>query len=63
MIARAAEIARETGAIIYDMLFLALAEDTQTVMVTADDKLLKTLKDTEYSSLARSMREIGSLTR
>lgn len=58
---RAAEIARETGAIIYDTLFLALAEDAQTVMVTADDKLLKTLKDTKYSSLARSLREIGSL--
>lgn len=63
LIERAAQIADETGAIIYDTLFLALAEDAQTVVVTADGKLLKTLKDTEYASLARPMREIGGLIR
>jgi predicted nucleic acid-binding protein len=61
LIERAAAIANETGAIIYDALFIALAEDSQTTVITADDKLLKTLKGTEYASLARSLREIGSL--
>ncbi len=61
LIERAAKIANETGAIIYDALFIALAEDSQTTVVTADDKLLRTLKGTEYASLARSLREIGSL--
>ncbi len=39
------------GVIIYDALFLALAEDAQTSMITADDKLLKALKGTDYSGL------------
>jgi len=42
-------------------LFLALAEDAETVVITADGKLLKALKRTDYVSLARSLREIGSL--
>ncbi len=58
---RAAEIAFDSGAIIYDALFLALAEDAETVMITADDKLLKALGGTEYASLAHSLREVGSL--
>jgi hypothetical protein len=41
---RAAEIALESGAIIYDALFLALSEDSGTVMVTADTQLLNVLE-------------------
>ena len=41
---RAAEITLESGVIIYDALFLALAEDADTLVVTADGKLLKTLE-------------------
>lgn len=58
---RAAEIANETGAIVYDALFLALAEDAQTVMVTADGKLLRALDGTRYASLARPLDGVGSL--
>jgi len=61
LIERAAAIANETGAIIYDALFLALAEDTDTVMVTADGKLLRTLTSTRYASLARPLEEISNL--
>lgn len=58
---RAAEIALHTRAIIYDALFLALAEDSETVVVTADGKLLKALKDTPYACFAHSLNNIGSL--
>jgi predicted nucleic acid-binding protein len=58
---RAAELVLETGVSIYDALFLALAEYSGTVMVTADDKLLRTLKGTAYADLARSLTEIDSL--
>ena len=61
LIERAAEIANETSVIVYDALFLALAEEAQTVMVTADGKLLRTLNGTRYASLARSSEGVGSL--
>lgn len=46
--------------IVYDALFLALAEYVVTVMVTADDKLLRTLKGTEYAGLAPHLTEVSS---
>lgn len=58
---RAVEIAFETGAIVYDALFLALAEDAETTMVTADGKLLKTLEGTPHLHLASPLADIGSL--
>ncbi len=58
---RAAEIAFDSGTIIYDSLFLALVEDAQTIMITADDKLLKAVRGTNYAVLAHSLREIESL--
>lgn len=58
---RAAEIAFDSRVIIYDALFLTLAEDSETVMITADGKLLKALKGTEYASLAHSLREVRNL--
>jgi predicted nucleic acid-binding protein len=61
LIERAAEIANETGAIIYDTLFLALAEDAHTVIVTADGRLLRALEGTRYASLASSLEQVGSL--
>lgn len=36
---RSAEIALETGVIIYGSLFRALAEGSETVIITADDRL------------------------
>lgn len=61
LIERAAEIANETGVIVYDALFLALAKDADTVMVTADSKLPRALKSTRYASLARPLEQIGNL--
>ncbi len=58
LIERAVEIAKETGAIVYDTLFLALAEDARTVMITADGRLLKTLEGTRYAPLASSLGRV-----
>lgn len=58
---RAAEISLETGAIIYDALFLALAEEANTVMVTADGKLSTALKDTPYARLACDLANLDAL--
>ena len=58
---RAIEIALESGVIIYDALFLALADEMGAVFVTADDKLLKALEGTAFSHLARSLQEANSL--
>lgn len=57
----AAEISLESGVIIYDALFLALAEDAETVMLTADDKLLKAIEGTPYAKLAQPLESVGNL--
>ena len=59
--ARAAEIALETQAIIYDALFLALADNFETVVGTVDGKLLKTQEGTAYSRLAHPLMDVGRL--
>jgi predicted nucleic acid-binding protein len=61
LIERAGELARDTNAIVYDALFLALAEDAETVVITADAKLLKTLQNTAYSSLAQPLSGVDVL--
>lgn len=58
---RAVEITFESGVIIYDALFLALAEDADTLLVTADGKLLKALVGTSYAHLAHPLSDAGSL--
>lgn len=60
---RAGEIAFETSVIVYDALFLALAEDFDTVVVTADDKLMKALKGTAYARLAQPLQQVDGLLR
>jgi predicted nucleic acid-binding protein len=45
---QATEIVAHCGCIIYDALFVALAESEDTVVVTADRKLLKALAGTPY---------------
>lgn len=60
---RAAQMALETGVIIYDALFLALAEDAETVMVTADDRLLKALEGAAYADLAQYLTAANNLPR
>jgi len=47
--------------IIYDTLFVALAEDVDTPVVTADGKLLKALVDTPYARVAHPLAGIHSL--
>jgi len=58
---RAVEITFETGVIVYDALFLALAENSDTVVVTADDRLLKTLEDTAYVRFAHPLADLSGL--
>lgn len=58
---RAVEISFETGVIVYDALFLALAEDAETVVVTDDGKLLRAVKDTPYARLAHHLSDVGTL--
>jgi predicted nucleic acid-binding protein len=58
---RAAEITLESGVIVYDALFLGLAEGAGTVVVTADRKLLKALEDTPYAYLGHPLTDAGSL--
>lgn len=58
----AVEIAYETGVIIYDALFLALAGDFQTVVVTADERsLLKRIRGTAYEHLAVHISSVRAL--
>lgn len=57
----AVEIALSSGVVVYDALFLALAEDLQTIVVTDDRKLLKALEGTPYARLAHPLPEIGAL--
>jgi predicted nucleic acid-binding protein len=61
LIERAAELTTETGIIIYDALFVALAEHTRTVVITADSQLIQTLNGTHYASLVRALAETDSL--
>jgi len=47
---RAFELALETGSSIYDCLYLALAEDLECRMVTADHKFFQALQNSTLSS-------------
>jgi predicted nucleic acid-binding protein len=58
---RATAIAFETSAVVYDALFLALAEDAGTAVITDDGRLLQTLEGTPYAHLAHPITDIGSL--
>jgi predicted nucleic acid-binding protein len=58
---RAVELTFETGVLVYDAFFLALAEDAVTPVVTADGKLLKALEDTPYTRLAHHLTDANSL--
>jgi predicted nucleic acid-binding protein len=58
---RATEIALSADVIVYDALFLALAEEAGTVMVTADGRLLRSLEGTSYARLAHPLAGLDSL--
>ena len=55
----ATEIAAHCGCIIYDALFVALAESEDTVVVTADEKLLNTLLETPYSKRGVHLKDVS----
>lgn len=54
---RALEIALEMGHPIYDCVYLALAERTGRVLVTADQRFLRALAGSELASRATSLAE------
>ena len=58
---QAVEITLDSGAVVYDALFLALAEEAGTLVVTADIKLLQTLRGTSYARLAYHLADVASL--
>lgn len=57
----ATKIAADTGCIIYDALFVALAELEDTVVVTADEKLLKALKESRYEHRSVHLRNVSDV--
>lgn len=62
LMSAAVDIAYETDVIIYDALFLALAEGFRTVVVTADEKsLLRKIRGTTYERLAVHLSDVGAL--
>lgn len=54
---RATEIA-DTGIIIYDALFISLAEAMHTIVTTADDRLLQALNGTPFAVLTRHIKSV-----
>lgn len=61
LMSHAVEITSSTSAIIYDALFLALAEEVDAVMVTADDTLLRVLRETPFAGRAQRLDEAPTL--
>jgi predicted nucleic acid-binding protein len=57
----ATEIAAESECIIYDALFVALADSEDTVVITADEKLLKALEGTPYAKRGVHLRDASSV--
>ncbi|MGH3088950.1 MAG: type II toxin-antitoxin system VapC family toxin [Rubrobacteraceae bacterium] len=58
----AAGIAYETEVIVYDALFLAVAEGFQTVVATADERsMLKRIRGTAYERLAVHLSNVETL--
>lgn len=56
----ATQVAVSSGCIIYDALFVALAESEDTVVVTADRKLLKALEGTPYQERGLNLEDAMS---
>lgn len=57
----AVKVALQSGCIIYDALFVALAEAEDAVVVTADDKLLRKLEGTPYAERGAHVRDVSDL--
>lgn len=61
LMVRAAELALELDHPAYDCFYLAQAESTGDVLVTADSKLLNKLAGTPYAGLALPLGEAAAL--
>ena len=61
LVPRAAEISGETRCTVYDAIFVTLAESEGTVVLTADDKLIKSLDGTPFASLLWPLDNVGKL--
>lgn len=61
LVPRAAKISADTGCTVYDAIFVTLAEVEDSIVLTADSKLLKALDATYFTSLLRSLDEVGVL--
>jgi hypothetical protein len=57
---RAVEIALGSGVIVYDVLFLALAEDADMVVVSDDDGLLKRQRGHDAAVIVAQLGEQGA---
>ena len=57
----ATEIAATSGCIIYDAIFVAIAESEDTVVVAADGKLLNALEGTPYAKRVVHLRDSASV--
>lgn len=59
---RAVEIALEVGVIVYDAIFLALAEVGEAVLVTADERtILRRIAGTPYEPLGTHLVDVDAL--
>lgn len=57
----ATEIAASSSCIVYDALFVALADSEDTVMITADEKLLTALEGTPYAQRGVHLKDAASV--
>jgi hypothetical protein len=55
------EITLDSGAVVYDALFLALAEEAGTFVITADYKLLQALRSMAHTSLMHYLAGVSRL--
>ncbi len=51
----------DSGVIVHDALFLRLAEDAGTLVVTVDGKLIRSLDGTSFAHLAHPLSGVGDL--
>ncbi len=60
----AVEVVRACGCTVYDALFVALAEtgsEERPALVTADERLMRTLEGTSYADLVLALGKVGEL--
>jgi predicted nucleic acid-binding protein len=58
LFAAAVDIAIEIGQTVYDTLYIALAEELDTVVATADERLLRALASTRWQRRVRNFADV-----